>query len=78
MTKREKIEYVQRERPHKTLQELSDELGISREMVRRYCEASNAPSPFKTLRAALKEIKRLTALVDSCQPKVIATTELSR
>lgn len=78
MTKREKIEYVQRERPHKTLQELADELGISREMARRYCELSNAPSPFKTLRAALKEIKRLTALVDNCQPKLVADRELAR
>lgn len=78
MTKREKIEYVQRERPHKTLQEIADDLGVSREMVRRYCELSNAPSPFKTLSSALKEIKRLTALVDSCQPKVIVGTELSR
>ena len=78
MTKREKLEYVQREGRFKTLQELADDLGVSREMARRYKEDANAPSPFKTLKSALKEIKRLSALVDSCQPRVVANTELAR
>lgn len=77
MTKAERMEYVQNN-PHKTLQEIADDLGVSREMARRYCEDANAPRPFKTLSAALKEIRRLSNLVDTCQPNIVANTELTR
>lgn len=78
MTKREKMEYVQREGHRRTLQELADALQVTPERARQICVDAGVSRPFKTMTAALSEIRRLTEKLERLQVNVVADSELSR
>lgn len=70
--KGEVFDYLVRETPRKTLQELAGELGVSRERVRQLQKDAGAHRPIKTLSQAMAEIRRLTGLLDGRQHDVVA------
>lgn len=78
MTKREKMEYIQLEGHRRTLQELGDALGVTPERARQLCVDAGVCRPFKTMTAALAEIRRLSGILETLQANPVANTELAR
>jgi hypothetical protein len=78
MTKREKMDYVQREGHRRTLQELAEHLGVTTERARQLCVDAGVPRPFKTMTQALREIRRLNGILERLQVNSVASSELAR
>ena len=69
--KGEAFDYIVRETPNRTLQELADGLGVSRERARQLRKDSGACGAIKNLTQAMYEIRRLRALLDESQTKLV-------
>lgn len=77
INKREAHKYVQQEGPLRTLQELADGLGVSKERARQICDDAGVVR-IKNLTSAMKEIRRLNRLLDYRQSDVVSNSEQGR
>lgn len=70
--KREAYDYVARETPFKSIQEIADDIGVTKQRVHQIQKAIGVSTPFKRMSDALAEIRRLRAILDSSKIKPVA------
>ena len=70
--KRAAYDYVERETPYRSLQEIADGLGVTKQRAHQLQRELGVSSPFKRMSYAMAEIRRLRAMLDSYQGNVVA------